>query len=75
MSRTLYHLDTTRWSVERVVFALAGALVSLFTLLGFFAHAWFHFGALFIGGMLIFFSLTGYCPSAMLIYTLQQRKK
>lgn len=75
MSHKIYRLDITRWSVERVVFALAGTLVFLLTLLGFFAHPWFHFGTLFVGGMLLVFAFTGYCPSAMLIYALQQGKK
>jgi hypothetical protein len=64
---SLYRLDVSRWSVERIVFLIAGILVVALTLLGLLVHPGFHYAALFVGGMLAFFALTGYCPMAMLV--------
>ncbi|QQS60831.1 MAG: DUF2892 domain-containing protein [Candidatus Moraniibacteriota bacterium] len=65
--KKIYHLDTSKWEIERLVFLLAGIFIVIFSLLGFFVHPHYHYGALFVGGMLIFFSLTGYCPLAILL--------
>ena len=70
---SLYRLDRSHWSVERIVFLIAGILVAALTSLGLWVHPGFHYAALFIGGMLIFFALTGYCPMAILVNTLQKK--
>lgn len=69
---SLYRLDRSSWSVERTVFLIAGIFVATFELLGLLVHPGFHYAALFVGGMLIFFSLTGWCPMAILVDTMQR---
>lgn len=62
-----YRLDVTRWSVERIMFAIAGLIVVVFATLSLFVDDRFVFGCIFIGTMLVLFALTGYCPMAMLV--------
>lgn len=63
----LFRLDTTRWSIHRVTYLIAGIFVFGSVLLGFFMHPyWFGFTG-FIGFMLISYALTGWCPSAILL--------
>lgn len=62
----MYKLDTNGWSVERAVFLGAGVFVLGSVIFGFtISGYWFYFTA-FVGGMLINFSLTGWCPMAIL---------
>ena len=73
-SSNIYRLDTTTWSVERIVFLVAGIFVAVSTLLGMsidFRFLWF---TLFVGGMLIFFAITGYCPMAILVDRILNKK-
>lgn len=66
----LYRMDTAHWSVERALFAFAGALIILLSLLALFVQSAFVYGTLFVGSMLVFFALTGYCPAAIMIHRL-----
>lgn len=70
----LYRMDQSRWSVERIVFLVAGILVAGCSALGLLVHPGFHYATLFVGGMLAFFALTGYCPLAILIDTIQKKR-
>lgn len=60
-------MDTSSWYVERAAFLVAGCMVGLFALLSLLVHPAFVWGDLFVGAMLVFFAVTGFCPSAMLI--------
>ena len=71
---SLYRADTKAWTVDRIVFLIAGLFVALFTLLGIFIHPEFHWVTLFVGGMLMFFALTGYCPMAMIVHIFLKKK-
>ena len=71
---SFYRAETKIWSVERVVFLIAGIFAVTFTLLGIFIHPGFHWATLFVGGMLMFFAITGYCPMAMLIHAILKRE-
>lgn len=76
MSRlSLYRADTTVWSVDRIVFLIAGVFVAILTLLGIFIHPGFHWAALFVGCMLMFFALTGYCPLAMFVHAIPKKSE
>lgn len=70
-----YRAETKRWTVDRIVFLIAGLLVAILTLLGIFLHPGFHWAALFVGSMLMFFAITGYCPMAMLVHAVLEREK
>lgn len=71
--KNMYRLDISRWSVERCIFLIAGMLVALFSILGFILNPAFHYASLFVAGMLVFFSLTGYCPMAILVDTILKK--
>ncbi len=70
---SLYRAETKVWSVDRVVFLVGGVFVAAFTLLGIFVHPAFHWVTLFVGGMLAFFAITGYCPMAMLVHAIMKK--
>lgn len=60
-------LDTSRWSLHRMTFLIAGIFVLGSVLLGmFFDIRAFYFTG-FVGCMQIFYALTGYCPMAMML--------
>jgi|GEM_PF-2188257 len=62
-----YRLPIAMWSVERAVFLVAGIFITLSVIIG----IWWYFQALyftlFVGLMLIQFSLTGWCPMAIIV--------
>jgi hypothetical protein len=66
-------MDTSVWNVERAAFLVAGVVVAIFAILALLVHPAFVWGDLFVGAMLVFFSLTGICPSAMLIARMLKR--
>jgi hypothetical protein len=68
-------MDTSSWTVERIMFAIAGILVAGFALLSVLVHPAFVWGCAFVGGMQVFFAVTGYCPMAMIVSGLLDRKK
>lgn len=63
----MYRLSTDRWTTERMVFFVAGFFVFVSVILGM-THSpnWLYFTG-FVGGMLMFFALTGWCPLAILL--------
>lgn len=71
--RALYRMDVSVWSVERVVFLVAGVFIFLAALAAILVDPVFIWLDGFFGLMLIFFSVTGHCPMAMLIHRLKER--
>lgn len=69
--KSLYRMDVSVWSVERIVFLVAGVVVFLTALTAVFVDPVFVWLDGFFGLMLFFFSVTGYCPMAMLIHRLK----
>lgn len=73
--KCLYRIETSHWYIERTIYAVAGTFVLGSALLAFFVHInWIYFTML-IGVMLIGFSLTGYCPMAIIINKCGIKKK
>lgn len=68
-----YRLDVSRWTVERAMYAIAGIIVAVFATLSLLVHPAFVWGDLFVGCMLVFFAVTGYCPMAMLVARILRR--
>ncbi|NTW15107.1 MAG: DUF2892 domain-containing protein [Candidatus Moranbacteria bacterium] len=75
MKRNIYRLDTSAWTVERIMFAIAGIMVAVFAALSILADIRFAWGDLFVGVMLVFFAMTGYCPMAILVDTTFDKKR
>lgn len=61
--------------MERIVFLMAGIFVSVGVVLGIMVSEWFLYFALLVGVMQIIFSLTGYCPMAILLNKLNIKEK
>ena len=72
---SIYKLDTSTWTVERIVFLIAGCFVFLSVLLAVLWDRRFIYFAAFVGAMLINFALSGYCPMAMLVAKIKSARK
>lgn len=75
MSKKIYRQDVDYWYLERVVFLVAGLLVVFSVLMSLAGYFNFQYFALLIGVMLVNFSLTGYCPLAIIVAKLGMRGK
>ncbi len=65
--KNIYRLDVTHWHILRAVYAIAGVFVIVSVLLALFVdERWLYFTG-FVGGMLVAFALTGYCPMALFL--------
>lgn len=66
----MYRLATENWYLERVIFLMAGTLTLIGTVLAWtYSMYWLILTAL-VGLNLLVFALTGFCPSASLMYKL-----
>ncbi|NCS99519.1 DUF2892 domain-containing protein [Candidatus Parcubacteria bacterium] len=64
------HISRTHWQqapVLRVLFCIAGIIVIAAVLLGYYVHSGFFFLAIVVGFMQIVFSITGWCPMAIVL--------
>ena len=75
MSKKIYRRNVDYWYLERVVFLVAGLLVVFSVLMSLAGYFNFQYFALLIGVMLVNFSLTGYCPLAIIVAKLGMRGK
>jgi type II secretory pathway component PulL len=75
MSKKIYRQNVDYWYLERVVFLVAGLLVVFSVLMSLAGYFNFQYFALLIGVMLVNFSLTGYCPLAIIVAKLGMRGK
>ncbi len=65
----MYRARTDSWYVERITSLLAGFFVFLSVLLGIITgNKYFCYFALFVGFMLMFYAVTGICPSSILLH-------
>lgn len=72
-NNVVYRLDNSRWSINRIIYLVAGSMVIIFNLL-IFLNDGFIWLSFFLGLMLINFSLTGYCPMAILLHKIGIRE-
>ncbi|MGB9667507.1 MAG: YgaP family membrane protein [Thermosulfidibacteraceae bacterium] len=64
----IYRLPKDRWYIERINFLLAGIFTFLSVLLYFITgKVGFLYFTLFVGFMLMFFAITGICPSSIFL--------
>ena len=67
----MFHLDTSHWYVTRAVFLLAGTLVLITLGLAVYTgQQWWLAGTALVGAMEVVFSLTGFCPGAVVLHAL-----
>ncbi len=70
---SLYRMDVSAWTVERVMYVVGGTLVIACSLLALFVHPAFAWGAGFVGLMFVVFAATGYCPGAIIAAKIMRR--
>jgi F0F1-type ATP synthase assembly protein I len=63
----MYLAPTDRWYLERIIWLIAGTVVLTGTLLGIFVNRYWLVLPLLAGINMIIFSLTGFCPMALLL--------
>lgn len=66
----MYRMKTNHWHLNRVVHLIAGLLSLTGLALGFLLHTGFFLVPFFVGFMQLFYSVTGYCPMAILLHYL-----
>ena len=67
----IYRAKTDSWYVERITSFLAGFFVFGSVLLGLITgNKYFFYFTLFVGFMLMFYAITGLCPSSILLHKL-----
>jgi hypothetical protein len=71
----IFHIQTDYWYNERMVYLLGGVFVAGSALLSLFVQEKFIYFTIFVGIMFINFSLTGYCPMAIILDKLGVKRK
>ncbi len=66
----MYLADTSRWYLERIVWLVAGTVVLTGTLLGIIIHPYWFALPILAGTNMLIFSLTGFCPMAVILHKL-----
>ncbi|RKQ61708.1 hypothetical protein C7457_1151 [Thermovibrio guaymasensis] len=67
----IYRAKTDSWYVERITSFLAGFFVFVSVILGLYTgNKYFFYFTAFVGFMLMFFAVTGLCPSSILLHKL-----
>ncbi len=66
----IYRAKTDSWYVERVTTLFAGTLIILSVILGFTWSEYLFYFTGFIGFMMVFYALTGICPSSIIFHKL-----
>ena len=64
----MYLLRTDSWYLERIVFLMAGILVLASSILAWVHSIYWLILTLFVGLNLVVFAVTGFCPSANILY-------
>ncbi|MBD3300510.1 MAG: DUF2892 domain-containing protein [Candidatus Moranbacteria bacterium] len=65
--KKIFRLKRDSWYVERTVYLIAGIFVFSGSLLALLVDIRFIYFLMLVGGMLMFFSLTGYCPLSIVL--------
>jgi len=66
----IYRAKTDSWYIERITSLLAGVFVFGSVILGLTVSKYFLYFTAFVGFMLIFYAITGLCPSSILLHKL-----
>jgi hypothetical protein len=64
----MYLLRTDTWYLERIIFLMAGILVLASSILAWVHSIYWLILTLFVGLNLVVFAVTGFCPSANILY-------
>lgn len=63
----MYRLNTKKWHLPRTIYLIAGLFIVVSVALGFLWHPYAFLFTGLVGLMEIIFSLTGFCPMAILL--------
>jgi hypothetical protein len=71
----MYLLETDNWYLERIIFLMAGILILAGTALAWLHSIYWLILTALVGLNLLIFALTGFCPSANILYKLGVKPK
>ena len=71
----IFRLNRESWYIERTIYLLGGIFVFVSGLLALWVNLKFLYFTIFVGGMLINFSLTGWCPMAIILQKIGLKEK
>ncbi len=71
----MYIANTTTWYLERIIRLIAGIFVLGSVVLGMLVHPGFFYFTALVGAMLTIFSLTGFCPMAIMLHAFGARER
>jgi hypothetical protein len=71
----MYFLETDNWYLERVIFLMAGILILAGTVLAWLHSIYWLILTTLVGLNLLIFALTGFCPSANILYKMGVKPK
>ena len=63
----MWKAKTDRWYLERIIWLIAGSVVTTGIILGHFVSPYWFFLPLLAGCNMIIFAFTGFCPMAILL--------
>ncbi len=66
----MWKARTDHWYLERIVWFIAGSVVTSGITLGLLVHPYWFILPLLAGANMILFALTGFCPMAILLHSL-----
>ena len=66
----MWKARTDHWYLERIVWLIAGTVVTGGITLGLLVHPYWFILPLLAGGNMILFAFTGFCPMAILLHSL-----
>jgi len=64
----MYLLETGSWYLERVIYLMAGILITAGTVLAWLHSTYWLILTALVGLNLLVFSITGFCPSANILF-------
>ncbi len=68
--KPVYKAPTDRWYLERIIWFIAGTVVSVGILLGLLVHTYWFALPLLAGINMLIYAFTGFCPVAVILHGL-----
>ncbi len=73
--KKLYRIKTDHWYIERMVYLVGGFFIFISAVLALKVNIKFIYFTIFVGVMFMNFSLTGYCPMAIIFDRIKVKNK
>ena len=73
--KNIYRIETNNWYIERIIFLVAGILILTGVILSLLVNSNWLILVVLVGVMMVVFSITGYCPMAILLHKIGKKGK